>query len=141
MIGLSLSTVFLTVSLSPFLRVVFPHPGPQPAVSRSSSIWFVRPFPSKVSKTRVLQGLSSDIPGYSLSPVTKFQVKHSSLPFGKVGLFTTPSHVSSPQLLSALNQNTHCWSQFHIDSFLLGTQTPGPGTNLKSLKCFEFELS
>ena len=73
-----------------------PHPGPQPAVS--SSIWFVRPFPSKVSKTRVLQGLSSDIPGYFLSPVTKFQVKYSSLPFGKVGLFTTPSHVSSPHL-------------------------------------------
>ena len=46
----------------------------------------------------MLQGLSSDIPGYFLSPVTKFQVKYSSLPFGKVGLFTTPSHVSSPHL-------------------------------------------
>jgi hypothetical protein len=95
-IGLSLATVLCKrLSLSPFLRY-HPHPGPQPAVS--SSIWFVRPFPSKVSKTRVLQGLSSDIPGYFLSPVTKFQVKYSSLPFGKVGLFTTPSHVSSPHL-------------------------------------------
>ena len=60
MIGLSLATVrvishkgYLAYrsgpdQYTPTASSLAPHPGPQPAVS--SSIWFVRPFPSKVSK-------------------------------------------------------------------------------------------